>query len=386
MAFPLGCIVQQESQSGTRASIQYGSCVNLPHATTRSTARSITRPTTRSITRPTARPTARALARAAREALAQFGVSPRARIARLQDGENTTWKVTTLRPRRTLVLRLHRANYQSPTRIEAELRWLEALGRDLPGCAPTPIRSTAGAALQAVAVGGTDQTRPASLLTWTSGRFAAWPGSPRALGRLGALTAKLHVHGRAWRHAAKRQRPALAFEDHVGARCHWGIAPLDVPGLRKSQRTFLAKTLRDLAPRIDSWDNPRTKRGLIHGDLHLGNALIEGDVARAIDFDDCVRTWYLMDPAVTLLSAALHDGFDARRDAYWAGYASEGGTIPAGDAEQLASFQLVRFITMHAWSYTRRGNARIRAYHPKRQKLMLDACRVWHRTDGARIR
>ncbi len=332
------------------------------------------------------RPTARALATAARSALALFDVSPRARMQRLHDGENTTWKVQPPGKRRPLVVRLHRANYQSPARIEGELLWLDALGRDLPGRAPTPVRSRQGRMLCTVPVPGTDQIRPASLLTWSPGRFPSWPGGLVALERVGALTACLHVHAQSWRSPAKRRRPTLGLEEHVGDECHWGIAPVAVPGLRKSQREYVAATIDDVRSRLASWDKPRRTRGLIHGDCHLGNLLIDQGRARAIDFDDSARTYFLMDPAVTLLSAALGDGFAAREAAYWRGYRSEGGAIPAADHGLLATFQLVRFISMFAWSYTRSDHPRLKAYHPRRQKLMLAACRTWQRTGGARIR
>ena len=285
-----------------------------------------------------------------------------------------------------MVFRLHRANYQSPARIEGELSWLDALGRDLPGRAPTPIRSKQGRVLCTVSVPGTDQSRPASLLTWSPGRFPSWPGSLRALEQVGALTAGLHAQARSWGSTAKRRRPALGLEQHIGGECHWGIAPVAVPGLRKPQRAYVAATIDDIRSRLASWDKPRRTRGLIHGDCHLGNLLIHEGRARAIDFDDSARTYFLMDPAVTLLSAALADGFEARQAAYWKGYHSEGGAIPPADEGRLATFQLVRLISMFAWSYTRSDHPRLKAFHPRRQKLMLASCRTWHRTEGARIR
>lgn len=307
-------------------------------------------------------------------------------MQRLQDGENTTWRVWPTRGRKQLVLRLHRAGYQSPRRIEGELAWLEALGRDEPGIAPLPARSRDGRWLHEVELPATRVVRPATLLRWTEGRFTPWPGSPNALTQLGTLAAKLHRHARTWRSSAKTRRPLLGFEEQVGRACHWGVAPLDVPGLRKPQRDLLAGTIRTLRARIAAWDRRSGTRGLIHADLHLGNVLLADGVARAIDFDDCVRTWFLMDPAVTLLSAALREGYARRRDAFWSAYAAEGGVIPSSDQEMLPTFHLMRMITMFAWSWSRCDHPQLRAYHAVRQKLMLAACRVWNRTQGTRIR
>lgn len=330
-----------------------------------------------------ARPTSRALARAAREALAEFNVSPRARMKRMHDGENTIWRVYPPREQKSLVLRLH--GYQPASRIEAELAWLDALAQDLPGLAPKPQEAWDGSRLQVVPVAGMSSARPASLLTWIEGRMASWPGHPNALSQLGALSAKLHSHAQGWRSPAKQRRPKLGFEEHAGDTCHWGIAPLAVPGLRAAQRQYLEGILDDLRAMAAQWSRRRNTVNLIHADLHLGNSLFAVGVARAIDFDDCARTWFMMDPAVTLLSASLNDGAPRRIEAFWSGYAEEGGAIPVSDFEHLPTFQLMRMITMYAWSWTRSSHPRIKQYHPMRRRMMMSACRAWSKSDGSSL-
>ena len=65
--------------------------------------------------------------------------------------------------------------------------------------------------------------------------------------------------------------------------------------------------------------------GLIHADLHLENALFDGDAVRLIDFDDCGFGYWLYDIAVPLweyrgradyaaILAALLDGYRERRE------------------------------------------------------------------------
>ena len=301
-------------------------------------------------------------------------------MRRLNDGENTTWRVTPHRGPEA-VLRLHRAGYHTDRSIEAELAWLRALAADEPGAAPEPRATPDGHFLVGVKVGVAQTRRAASLLTWTQGRFTSWPGSPAALRKIGRLAARLHTQSRAWKSPAKRRRAKLAFEDHVGADCHWGASPLALPSLRSSQRDRLRGVLADVRARIEE-ARPRLGSGLIHGDLHLGNVLIDGDVARAIDFDDAVRSWWVVDPAVTLLAASLNADAERRVAAFWTGYEEQGGCIHANHHALLPTVQIVRLVSMLAWSWTRRANARIAAHHKNRQRLTLAACRRWVRTGG----
>ena len=328
-------------------------------------------------------PTTRELSQAAREALRAFGVSPRARMRRLNDGENTTWRVTPSRGAES-VLRLHRFGYHTDRGIRAELAWLDALARDEPGLAPAALEAPDGDRLVHVEVGASGLVRAASLLSWTPGRFPRWPGSRPALQKIGVLTATLHNHSKAWRDVSKRHRAKLMFDDHVGESCHWGLTPLEVPGLRKGHRETLRRVIEQVRERLDE-ATPKLGVGLIHGDLHLANVLLDGPVARAIDFDDAMRTWFMLDPAVTLAAAALGPKWEPRIAAYWKGYEEVGGPIHPNHHTLLPTVQMMRLITMFVWSWTRSGNPRIKRYHASRQKLTLNACRAWVRSKGASI-
>ena len=94
---------------------------------------------------------------------------------------------------------------------------------------------------------------------------------------------------------------------------------LDTPAGRGAARfRAVAARLADVMPRVDA-------DGLIHADLHLGNAIFQGGDVKLIDFDDCgtgprlyelaVALWELRDrPDYPAYRDALLDGYRARRE------------------------------------------------------------------------
>lgn len=55
--------------------------------------------------------------------------------------------------------------------------------------------------------------------------------------------------------------------------------------------------------------------GLIHGDAHAGNFLIDGQRLTFFDFDDAIYTWYAYDVATTLFSTTLAEHVEPDRTA-----------------------------------------------------------------------
>lgn len=93
-------------------------------------------------------------------------------------------------------------------------------------------------------------------------------------------------------------------------------------------------------------------QGLIHADLHLGNALFQHGDVKLIDFDDCGTGPRLYEVAVALWE--LRDGPDypVFRDALLAGYQAEREV----DVTQLDEFIALRQIAFDLW-YT--GTAQV---------------------------
>ena len=86
--------------------------------------------------------------------------------------------------------------------------------------------------------------------------------------------------------------------------------------------------------------------GLIHADLHLENALFDGDAVRLIDFDDCGLGYWLYDLAVPLWEYRDRDDYPAIRAALLDGYGSR-RALP--DVSLLDDFIATRHVSFGLW-------------------------------------
>ena len=104
----------------------------------------------------------------------------------------------------------------------------------------------------------------------------------------------------------------------VSAAGCWDMLPAPVRG----KFDEIARRMRTAMPGLGSKPDAF---GLIHADLHLENALFDGDAVRLIDFDDCGFGHWIYDLAVPLweyldrsdypeFRAALLDGYRERRE------------------------------------------------------------------------
>ncbi len=57
---------------------------------------------------------------------------------------------------------------------------------------------------------------------------------------------------------------------------------------------------KDLLNKIDKLPKNKDSFGLIHGDIHFGNVMLDINEITILDFDDCAYDWYLNDIAVFL--------------------------------------------------------------------------------------
>lgn len=86
-------------------------------------------------------------------------------------------------------------------------------------------------------------------------------------------------------------------------------------------------------------------RGLIHADLHLGNALFRAGDVRLIDFDDCGLGHRVYDLAVALGELRDEPGYPAFRDALLDGYRRHRDIDPTS----LDDFIAVRQVAFDLW-------------------------------------
>ena len=186
---------------------------------------------------------------------------------------------------------------------------------------PEPVAARDGASTVTVDAVGT--ARVCSVLRWMEGRIHEASPRPVHLHRLGEAMARLHEHADAWRLPAGFVRIQWDHEAFFGnvmiyggtraARC-WDLLPKELPARFRAVDAAM----------VDIFANAGDT-GLIHADLHLGNALFDRGAVKLIDFDDrgtgprlydlSVALWELRDrPDYPVFRDALLSGCSARRD------------------------------------------------------------------------
>ena len=307
------------------------------------------------------------LARLRQVAVAALARYPLAagRLAFVSHGENTTFRhdgadgshlVRVHRPRR------HGRAVDSAAAIRSEIDWLRAIRKDTDLAVPEPVAALDGAPTVTVGVEGA--TRVCSVLRWMDGRIHETSARPVHLRRLGDAMACLHDHADGWRPPADFVRIRWDHEAFFGdvmiyggipAAACWDLLPEEV---RARFRAVDERMVGIFAAVGDA--------GLIHADLHLGNALFHRGAVKLIDFDDCGTGPRLYDLAVALWE--LRDGPDypAFRDALLSGYRARRDV----DVRHLDDFIGLRQVAFDLW-YT--GTAQVNSAFSAR----LDRVHRW---------
>ncbi len=249
---------------------------------------------------------------------------PSGRLTFVAHGENTTFRHESADG--SYLVRVHRTqrhgrDIDSAAAIRSEIAWLQAIRADTDLAVPNPLTARDGEPVVEASAAG--ETRICSVLRWMDGRIHEASARPTHLRRLGAAMARLHDQADAWRRPPDFVRIRWDHETFFGnvmvygntpaAEC-WALLPLEL----RTRFEALASRLADLLPSI-------ADVGLIHADLHLGNALFSGGDVKLIDFDDCgtgpreyelaVALWELRDrPDYPMFRDAALDGYRTRRD------------------------------------------------------------------------
>ncbi|HEY5786218.1 MAG TPA: phosphotransferase [Microlunatus sp.] len=263
------------------------------------------------------------LRRVAEAALDRYPL-PAGRLTFVTHGENTTYRhdsaagrhlVRVHRPRR------HGRDVDSAAAIRSEIAWLQAIQADTDLSVPPVLTACDGAPTVEVSAAG--ETRICSVLQWMDGRIHESSPRPIHLRRLGEAIARLHDQADAWTPPADFVRIRWDHETFFGdvmiyghtpaAEC-WALLPTEI----RTRFSAVGARLAVLMPQSEDV-------GLIHADLHLGNALFQHGEVKLIDFDDCgtgprlyelaVALWELRDrPDQAEFRDALLTGYRTRRD------------------------------------------------------------------------
>jgi Ser/Thr protein kinase RdoA (MazF antagonist) len=272
-------------------------------------------------------------------------------------GENTTFRVdaTALDGRARFLLRVHRParhgrHVDSAAAVRSELDWLTALRADTGLSVPEPFRTADGNLTTVATSGDTPEPRVCSVLRWMDGRARIAAPRPVHLYRLGSVMGRLHNHASQWRVPPGFVRIRWDWETFFGdTMIYGGINATDIWNLLPDdlRRRFdrVASRMTHVTTRLG--DDPG-QAGLIHADLHLGNALFWHDDVRVIDFDDCGFGYWLYDIAVALWELRHRDDYEQFRTALIEGYAQH-RPPPSGDLAHLDDFIATRDVAFGLW-------------------------------------
>jgi Ser/Thr protein kinase RdoA (MazF antagonist) len=280
-------------------------------------------------------------------AMTRFGLSPEATAELCNVSENHTYRVDDPGSGRRYALRLHRPGYRTARQIESELEWLDALRGD--GAVDTCVPVDAPDGKRVVAVSANGLERNVVLFDWLPGREPDPEGDEVIAGfrLLGAISARMHAHARAWNTPGAFDRPAWDYDHTLGRQGHWG-AWQDGLGIGPEERGLLARLDAAIAGRLAAYGKGAERFGLVHADIRLANLLVDDGHVRVIDFDDCGYAWFMYDFATTVSFMEDHPRVPELRDAWLEGYRSV-APLAAEDEAELDTFVMLRRLLLVAW-------------------------------------
>jgi Ser/Thr protein kinase RdoA (MazF antagonist) len=282
------------------------------------------------------------LRRVALAALDQYSL-PEGRLTFIAHEENTTFRHDS--PAGRLLVRVHRpqrhgGDIDSAAAVRSELAWLQAIRAETDLQVPEPVTAKDGATtVQASAAG---ETRVCSVLRWMDGRIMEDSSRPVHLRRLGEAMARLHDQSDEWTPPPGFVRIRWDHETFFGDGMVYGETPAAgcwelLPAELRARFEAVGARMADVVEQGDF--------GLIHADLHLGNAVFQQGDVKLIDFDDCGRGPRLYELAVALWELRDEPHYPPYRDALLQGYLAHRDL----DVTHLDDFIAVRQVAFDLW-------------------------------------
>jgi len=289
------------------------------------------------------------LQRLAEQALSHFDLPDGASATMINLSENATYRIDAPSGGDRWALRVHRAGYHSKNAIASELAWAKALREDAGIVTPTAIAGKDGELIQTVSRPEIGQPRHAVLFQWESGEE---PDEEQHDLRepfeiLGEKTAQMHIHVRGWERPAGFERLTWDFETSLGNRPHWGRWR-DGMGLTPEIEKTFERTVNLIGQRLEAFGKSEDRFNLIHCDMRLANLLIDGDVTKVIDFDDCGFSWFLYDCATTV-SFFEHKPEVPELIGEWVRGYRKVIDLPEEDEREIPTFIMLRRLLLVAW-------------------------------------
>ncbi len=262
--------------------------------------------------------------------------------------ENHTYRVEVPGSERGFALRVHRPGYRTPRQIESELEWIDALREDGAVDTCVPVTAPGGERVLPISIDGLGD-RNVVLFEWLPGREPDPEGEAVLDGfrTLGAVSARMHAHARAWTPPPGFDRPAWDYEHTLGAGGYWGRWQ-DGLGMGPEERALLERLDATIRARLEAYGQSPERFGLVHADIRLANLLEDDGHVRVIDFDDSGFAWFMYDFATTVSFMEDHPRVPDLREAWLEGYRSV-APLDAADEAELDTFVMLRRLLLVAW-------------------------------------
>jgi Ser/Thr protein kinase RdoA (MazF antagonist) len=302
-----------------------------------------------SVSDPSAVAGTHALHRIAQQALASYDLPDGATAELVNESENATYAVRTPSGETVAALRVHRLDYHPEGAIRSELSWIDALRAD--GIVTTPAVVTARDGRRELTVAdpeGATDSRSVVMFDWLPGASPDEDSLVANFAELGELTARLHLHARAWERPGDFTRFAWGYDEAFGSVARWGRWQ-DAPGVDAATLPVLARLDQTLRDRVAAYGRGHERWGLIHADLRLANLLESPGLPTAvIDFDDCGFGWFLYDFGAAVSFIEDHPDVPAATDQWVEGYRRV-ATLSVEDEAELRTFVMFRRLLLLAW-------------------------------------
>ena len=321
--------------------------------------------------------------------------------------ENHTYRVTRLNGKPVATLRICRPGYRSLGELQAEIDWLFHLNNEVKLESIEiirPIPALDGSTVQVVALpdGGVFHGVAFAYMDGVTPDEGDGETMRRLFRRLGSLAAALHEHTRglgpaAALHehdqefeattAAPRElnqglrpgitlgeqmrglgaaaaprasfippiaRPVWDCDTTLGPHALWGDWRVFV-GFTPQEKELLERAERRIRTALAAYGKPRERFGLIHADMRLANLLVEGDILKLLDFDDCAYSWHLFDLAASLSFIEARPDVPDLIAAWLEGYRDASTVHPLEEVDMavIPSLIMMRRLQLTAWLATR---------------------------------
>lgn len=290
----------------------------------------------------------RRLQKLAEHALSAYDLPSDATASMINLSENATYRVDGADGGRW-ALRVHREGYHSKTAIASELTWARALREDGAVVTPIAIAGRDGEIIQTISHADLPNPRHVVLFEWETG---IEPDEEQQDLRgpfevLGEKTAHMHLQVRKWQRPDWFERLTWNFETSLGDTPHWGRWR-DGMGLTPEIIGVFQQTVDLIGRRLEAFGKSPERFDLIHCDMRLANLLIDGDVTKVIDFDDCGFGWLMYDCATTV-SFFEHKPEVPELLAAWVRGYRKVIDLPDEDVREIQTFVMLRRLLLVAW-------------------------------------